>query len=235
MSYMRRKRSTPDGSVVELNLYYAYKAVPTDPHIREKRAARVQEISEAQRAGNLRRAISDLAMRIASNFKRDDWYVTLTSRRKWSIEEAKTAWHDFINHVRKIYRKAGAVLKYVGTMEKGKRCRPHFHVLLNAAPPDVLDQLRDLWKHGILKIELYNGTADDAADVAAYMKKELGTRIMASHTLEKPVIRKERVARSECWRPKVKIPAGYHVNERLSYRGYTADGYPMQHIIFVRD
>ena len=251
MSYVKRIKSTPSQSVIEMSLFYTYKDQPTNPLIREKRAARKNLTPENQKAGNLRRAQNDLKMKIASNFQAGDYYVTLTMRPReemdaegkihktmWTEDEARAEWRKFYNKLSKLYKMCCEKLRYIGVMEIGKSGMVHFHVLIGAAcQPSVTDKMAKLWKHGFIKIQRYGGRASDAANIAGYMKKKNETHIMSTKGLLKPVVQEERVRRSEAWRPKIKAPKGYHVvkDDKCTWSGYTADGYPMVMVTFERD
>lgn len=49
----------------------------------------------------------------------------------------------------------------------------------------------------------------------------------------KPV--KKEIREAETYREEIKAPKGYHVVKELSYNGWTADGYPYQHVVYERD
>ena len=99
--------------------------------------------------------------------------------------------------------------------------------------------IKRYWTLGRVKVELFGGDYDDAVGLANYFKKEdveqHSGRIRTSKNLVSPVEKKETVKRSECYSTKIRPPAGYHINKRLTYQGYTKDGYPCQHIVFIKD
>lgn len=252
MSYMKRTRTTPNGDVIEMSLFYTYREQPKDPKVREKRAPRTNQTPDAQKAANLRRSQNDVKMKLASNFQAGDCYMTLTLKPKaimdtegeihyepWSEEEAKKAWRSFYSRLMKYYKEHGDHLKYMGVMEISKSGKTvHFHIVFSASSqPDALEQIRRFWKHGFVDIKFYGGTISDAAKVAAYLKKKNENKIMSSKGLMKPIAKTEKVHRSEAWRPTIVAPKGYHVvkDDRCTWRGFTSDGYPMVMVTFERD
>jgi hypothetical protein len=238
---MRRVKVTRDKKVIEKNLYYAYRAMPKDKKVRECRAGRKQQTTDQQKAINRQHAAGKLAMLIANNFQPGDWYLTMTTAGgKLTGEEAKKALDNFIVSLRRYYKRKGEELKYIAVLENlTGRARPHGHMLINALNTEDMEIIKKHWTLGRVKIELFGGDIDDCTNLAAYFKKEdveeHSGRVRTSHNLVRPEEKKEKVTRSECYKTQIVPPKGYHVHKRLTWQGYTKDGYPCQHIIFVRD
>ena len=75
------------------------------------------------------------------------------------------------------------------------------------------------------------GKEKDSAEEKA---EDMRGRLQTSHNLIRRPPKKTRVARSEAYRTDVKPPKGYRTVEAYTYRGYTADGYPIQHLVYER-
>jgi len=113
---------------------------------------------------------SDLRMTIDNNFKRNDYYITLTYKEQPSWEQAKKDIRNFIRRLQRVYKKAGKELKYIYVAE-GKR-RIHFHLLINREIDLYTEDIEKLWTSGMHKLVLYRGQAEDAIRLASYFVKE---------------------------------------------------------------
>lgn len=241
MAYMKKTTRTKDQKIIIKKLYYSLHAVPTGKAERKSRAKRINQTPEQQKAINRRYAAEKLALKIANNFKAGDWYLTLTiAGRVPEKEEVKKQLDNFMLNLRRYFKRKGDELKYVAVLENlTGRGRPHGHMLINALKPEDMEAIKKYWTLGRVKIELFGGEVDDCNDLAAYFKKEdvdeHSGRIRTSTNLITPVEKKEKVKRSDCYSTRIIPPKGYHVHQRLTYQGYTKDGYPCQNIVFVRD
>lgn len=243
MAYMKKIRKTANQNIIEQKLYYSWRALPSIPKLQETRAKRIAITTQQQREINRRRATADLMMLIAENFKAGDLYLTLTYKGKVPpAEKIKKNMDNFLQNLRKCYKKKQERLKYIALLENlyGSG-RGHGHILMNAIPDMDVNVLKKLWAQGRIKIELFGGSVDDSANLASYFKKERveknAGRIRTSQGLRRPREKKERVTRSECYNTAhIRPPKGYYMNKKLSILdGRTPEGYPYAYIIFVRD
>ena len=240
MGYMRKIRATIDRRIIEKDLYYTYHALPQGKEAR-KRAKRVNQTPEQQKETNRRHAAAKLALKMANNFRAGDWYLTLTIGGKVPPkDQVKKSLDNFMLNLRRYYKKKGDELKYIAVLENMTgRGRPHGHMLINAMTAEDMEAIKKYWTLGRIRIELFGGEVDDCNNLAAYFKKEdvdkHSGRIRTSTNLIEPIEKKEKVTRSECYSTRIIPPKGYHVHKRLTYQGYTKDGYPCQHIVFVRN
>lgn len=241
MGYMKKVRSTIDRRIIEKDLYYTYHVLPSIKELKRKRAKRVNQTPEQQKETNRRHAAAKLAMKIANNFKAGDWYITLTIGGKVpSKEEVKRKIDNFILNLRRHYKKKGKEFKYVAVIENMTgRGRPHGHLLVNSLDPEDMVFIKKCWTLGYPEVKLFGGDVDDCNRLAAYFKKEdvdkHSGRLRTSINLIDPIEKKEKVTRSECYSTQIRPPKGYHVHKSLTYQGYTKDGYPCQHIVFVKN
>ncbi|WP_110955735.1 rolling circle replication-associated protein [Anaerosinus massiliensis] len=240
MGYMRKIRATLDRRIIEKDLYYTYHALPTKKETK-KRAKRVYQTPEQQKEINRRHAAAKLALKIANNFKAGDWYLTLTIAGKVPTkDQVKKMFDNFMLNLRRYYKRKGDELKYIAVLENMTgRGRPHGHMLMNAMTAEDMEVIKKYWTLGRMRIEFFGGDIDDCNNLASYFKKEdvdeHSGRIRTSTNLVNPVETKEKVKRSECYSTRILPPKGYHIHKRLTYQGYTKDGYPCQHIVFVRN
>lgn len=241
MGYMKKVRATIDRRIIAKDLYYTYQALPESKEARKTRAKRKKQTPEQQKEINRRHAAAKLAMKMANNFKAGDWYVILTIGGKLPPKaEIKKAFDRFMANLRRYYKKKSKELKYIAVMEHMTgRGRPHAHILINALDAKDMEAIKKYWTLGRPRVELFGGDVDDCSKMAAYFKKEdveeHSGRVRTSTNLVNPIEKKEKVKRSECYSTRIIPPKGYHVHKRLTYQSYTKDGYPCQHIIFVRD
>lgn len=240
MAYMRKTRATIDRRIIEKDLYYTYRTVQGGKEGR-KRAKKVKQTPEQQKETNRRHAAARLALKIANNFRAGDWYLTMTiSGEVPEKESIKKSVDNFLVNLRRYYKRKGDELKYIAVLENMTgRGRPHSHLLINSLTAEDMEAIKKYWTLGRVRVELFGGDVDDCNNLAAYFKKEdvdeHSGRIRTSANLMEPIEKKEKVTRSECYSSRIVPPKGYHVHKRLTYKGYTKDGYPYQHIVFVRD
>jgi len=93
-------------------------------------------------------------------------------KKKSITPEAMKTKKDIQNFTRRLnrrYKKLGKELKYIYIAE-GKT-RIHFHMIINNAEL-YSDELNELWPHGMHKLMLYQGRAEDAVRLASYFVKE---------------------------------------------------------------
>ena len=241
MGYMKKTRKTVDQKIIEKDLYYTYHALPETKEARKTRAKKINQTPEQQKETNRRHAASKLALKIANNFNAGDWYLTMTISGTVPVrEDVKKSLDKFMSNLRRYYKRKGDELKYVAVIENlTGRGRPHAHMLINALTADDMAAIKKYWTLGRVRIDLFGGEVDDSADLASYFKKEdvdqHSGRIRTSTNLIDPIEKKEKVKRSECYSTRIVAPKGYHIHKRLTYQGYTKDGYPCQHIVFVRN
>ncbi len=159
---------------------------PTPQDGRRQRAAKCKATSAAQQAINNKTAREDLELLAAANPDLQ-LFVTLTyeqlpaadtdSARRAAL---KSNIKNFIRTIRTVRGRRRELLKYIYVTEGHHgNTRPHHHLLINAADPDQLQQIREelqsLWKHGHVDIErIFTGdnTGSTYEDIARYMTKE---------------------------------------------------------------
>ena len=236
MAYMKSIWHSVDRRLIAIKKYYAYRALPENPKIREKRAGRQQQTTKSQQAINHMMKVERQIRLLSDNFSCGDWYVTLTySGKRPPGERVKKDWDRFKERVRRIYKRAGAEMKYIGVLENMTgNGRPHGHILLPALTPVELKKIQACWPQGIINTKIFGGGAMDVARLGEYFCKEKFSHVSSSRNLIRRKPKKEKVTRSEAYKTEIKIPKGYQIVKELTYCGWTAEGYPIQHIFFER-
>lgn len=213
--------------------YYSHRALPLHPTTREKRAKKQNVTKETQAAVNRRLRAEKLSRLIIDNFETGDLYITLTCRAFMDAETITKAFNDgFKRRIRDIYKKAGVPAKYISVLENlNGGGRPHAHILLPAVPMQWIEKIKAAWPHGNVEIKLFGGHLRDAEKMADYFTKEKiadqSGRIQPSRNLVRREPKKERVTRADAYNPELVAPKGYRIIKDLSYRTYTAEGYPV--------
>lgn len=113
-----------------------------------KRRSRCRPTRDCQARLNQRDAERKAKRIVQANFTENDLEVDLTFARPESAEGAVKEAQKLLRRLRKIYREAGAELKYFLIWEQGaKSGRVHFHLILNAGPVSR-DEIEGMWQHG---------------------------------------------------------------------------------------
>ena len=133
-------------------------------------------------------------------------------------------------------------MKYIYIAE-GKT-RIHFHMIINNAEL-YSDEINELWPHGMHKLMLYQGRAEDAVRLASYFVKEKRSacysdkedafkrRWNSSKNLEKPKVKTEILKPSE-WRDYIQPPKGYYVETDSVVESVSDEGYPYRFYRLIR-
>lgn len=239
MAYI--KKIVEAGKDLEISKYYSArygrKGAPRRPN-EEKTDLPQWRVNEKNAENRLR-------LLILCNFREEDWRLNLTyADNPPDGEQAYKDLTNFIRRLKRLYKKHGHELKWVGTTElRGHRV--HHHLLINNIKIDR-KEIAALWPHAKLNyrsMHFYDGQVDDAARVAKYFIKEtretfyLATskqkqRWRASRNLVQPKITRE-VIHSKSWREKPKAIKGYYVADVVN--SWTRDGYPFQFYRLVRE
>ncbi|MDF2631462.1 MAG: hypothetical protein K0Q85_58 [Caproiciproducens sp.] len=229
MSHLKRRVKA--GRVIDTNVYH------TARHNSPKRPRQKNHntTSEQQRKNNERRSQNTLFQIISANFRPDDYYLTFTygkEKEEPPPEEAKKYLGKLLDKLRKIYKKLGTPLKYIGVTEHQK-CRIHHHLLINNIGISI-KQIKKYWEHGFMKLQLFAGEWEDCERLANYFVKESantfntdkkvhGLRWISSKNLihPKPEV---KVVNGSSWLENPKPIKGYYI--AFVRRGWTQHGYP---------
>lgn len=160
-----RQRVWRCGPYTELELYPVFQPPG-------KRRGKCRPTRECQARLNQRAAEMRLARLLRANFDDQDLEIDLTYAAPPSAEGAVIDLRKFLRELRKRWRKAGAELKYIYTMEQGKKSgRVHFHLVINAGPTSR-DALEDLWGHGYANARRLRMDENGVSGLAGYLSKQ---------------------------------------------------------------
>lgn len=210
---------------------------------------------------NMRQAARKLARKLNANYKPGDWHITLTYRKEArpTPEEARKILSDFIAELRKRYRQAGYILKWIAVTEYKKK-HPHHHIVINeinAGKQQTTHRfVRELWSgRGNPKfVPLYDN--GEYSRLAEYLIKETDEtfreskergkqRYGCSRNLINPKPEtdpRETKTLQEAgangirtpWRQEPKPRPGYYIDPDSLFNGLDKMGYPYQRYIMIK-
>lgn len=193
-------------------------------------------------------AIKRLARKINANFIADDLHVVLTYRKedRPNTEEAKKILKDFVDCLRKEYKKKKLPMKYVITTEYLNKAI-HHHIIINNGIEhgvNTMSLIRELWAYGRPKYV----PLDDSGDyklLASYFIKETsktfrdknshqGTRYSCSRNLIIPEPEVE-VIEANTFSKTPKPYKGYYIDKNSIVEGINpVTGYRYQHYTMIK-
>ena len=163
--FVVRQRIWCCGQFAEVELYPVFQPPG-------KRRSRCRPTKECQRRLNQRASQMKLARLLRMNFAEGDLEIDLTYASPESVEGAAADLRKFLRELRKIWRKAGEELRYIYTMEQGKKSgRVHFHLVLNQGPLGR-DELESLWGHGYANARRLRMDENGVSGLAGYLSKQ---------------------------------------------------------------
>lgn len=189
----------------------------------------------------------DVRRLIKWNFKKNDYWLTVTYRKgdRPSGAQMQKDVQKLIRKVREKYRKAGYEMKYIYRLGIGKRGGPHVHMLVNRIPDaDVI--ISTAWDKGHVNFRTMADT-DGVTELAKYIVKPLEeweqdeikryhpSRNLIRKNPTRKTIRRRRLAdrRGEPIWPKA--PKGYYVDTSSVRIGRNmVTGYYYRHYTLVR-
>ena len=136
------------------SIEYEYKFAGNYGAKGEKRNVRKKATPEQIQKQNQLNREKKMRRLIKANFLPDDLWETLKYPKgtRKPIVEVKKDLKDFIDSMRKAYKKRGEIFKFIYRLEIGKRGGIHIHILINrTTDTDLL--VNDIWKHGSVNHE----------------------------------------------------------------------------------
>lgn len=234
------------GNTKEFSNYYSGRYKNYAPRLpAEKRT------EERMRRWQDKRAEDNCRHAIHCNFGVGDLFATLhyPPKTRKSSEEIREDIKELLRQLRKLFKKTGAVLKYIFTVGRGKRGAIHFHMVLNQMSTKVLE---DIWQDITGTDEcpypsVYIRHLDRSGyypKVAAYLIKNAketfwsedriyGKRYCASRNLKKPIIKVEEIG-AKTWLKEPRQQKGYYIDKNYNYNGFDGAGYPYQSYVMVK-
>ncbi len=192
---------------------------------------------------NRRNAERNLQVKLHANFKEGDIHAVLTyGGEPPSQEEAKKELKNFLQRLRRQFKKDGRELRWIATTEY-KNHRIHHHVILPAMDSRLLDRL---WTAGHVRPTYLDGSGD-YRKLAAYLIKETDKtfrepgasskqRYSCSRNLVIPPVKTETVSARELMQHPKPVK-GYALDEDSIYQGVNpVTGIPyMEYVMIATD
>ncbi|MDR1574105.1 MAG: hypothetical protein LBS24_07325 [Clostridiales Family XIII bacterium] len=173
---------------------------------------------------NERYSLRELAIKLDANFEAGDPHVVLTYGVEPSLEESRKIAASFLKRLRRAYRDAGIVLKWVMVTEWANT-RVHHHLVLSGGIP--VSAIEKIWGQGRARASFLYG--DTFRGLAEYLTKEtrktfrdpdspVKRRFSCSRTVVTPPARTDFLTRADL-DADPKPPKGYYIPPESVYRG----------------
>lgn len=238
MPYM--KMTCRAGKTKEIAKYYTYWLQPRG----RKREPKRNPTTEQQKRINDRHLARRLTRLLNANFDETCWYLTFSYReesRPKDKEELHRQEQKLLRELRKAYKKAGLVFRYVWTAEVGKRGAAHIHMVVSAIDARLL---REVWKHGWINIKPLDSSGQYrrlAEYFIKYFQKTRGTDSQLqkkaynpSKNLVRPAVHIKKMRGSRFSR-EIRVPAGWYLDKDSLREGVNADGYEFLYYTLIKE
>ena len=207
------------GRTKQHTYYYATRTDTKEGSRRRKE----NKTSEAQKKVNSRQSVKKLTWILNENFDSTSLYVTFSyekDKRPSGKEELRAGVEKLLRDIRRIYRAAGEVAKYVWVAEVGERGAAHVHMVLNAI--DV-KSLRKCWNNGWITIKPLDDSGQYrrlASYFVKYSEKTMktcegfsGRRYNSSKNLKIPQPQRTTVTAKNAYNHTIEIPRGWYLDK----------------------
>lgn len=183
------------------------------------------------------------------NFSPGDLWIMLSypARSRPTTEQVRGNMKEFLRKIKREYKKAGEIFKYVFSAGRGSRGAVHFHLVL---PKFDIDQIRDIWAdivnggkwvktnfEPLTKLRDYEGVASYIiknseetffSDDPLYKK-----RYCMSGNLGKKEV-KPKIIKAKEFRKDPPERKGYYIDKQRSYSWVNKYGYLFQYTVYVK-
>lgn len=217
----------------------------------QKREKKKKASPEDIKRQNQWKRVRDLLRLIKWNFKKHDYWMTLTYKKgeRPSWEQILDDVGKCIRKVRMKYRKQGMELKYIYRIAIGKNGGPHVHILANRfsnekTGSDII--FSECWERGHVNFTTtyeFGGFKELAKYIAKpleewepeKMKRFHPSRNLIRKESEKEVIRRRALVDKNGQPREPKAPKGYYVDPDSIRMGINpVTGYPYRHYTLVK-
>lgn len=158
-----------------------------------KRRSKCRPTSDIQKRLNQKNREKWLLRLVRGNFGEEDYFSTLTFKGEnepESLEEAKRIIRNYLARLRRRYRKAGAELKYIYTIERGKK-NGHWHYHLFLSGGISRDEIEACWGLGYANSRRLQPKEDGLAALVHYVTKGQNEYGFRAWTSSKNLLRPE--------------------------------------------
>lgn len=138
-----------------------------------KRRKRFKPTRQTQERLNLRNSRRRLLRLLRTNFHENELHLTITYENNELPETPQAAERlicNYLQRLRRLFKKSSIPLKYVRITERGKNGRYHHHIVLSGGIDR--DRLERLWRHGRANCDRLQFDDDGLAGLAKYLTKE---------------------------------------------------------------
>lgn len=176
----------PDYIEIDMFPFYELKYKP-------QRSGKKNVTSPKQKKLNNKNSRRYFRLLAKSNFGQNDYHLTLSyteDNLPLSVPEAEKEVQKFIRRLKRVYKKADKLLKYIYITEEGaKKARLHHHLLVNAEAGVDRNAIEKAWGKGYansVRIQLEHGGIDG---LVTYLGKDPKgrKRYTSSRNLVKPL------------------------------------------------
>lgn len=188
-------------------------------------------------------------LRNKMNFSPGDLWVTLTypPKTKPTSEKVKGDINEFLKRLRRAYKKAGDMCKYIYSVGRGARGAIHLHFVLKKFDTEFISMTWQNIVNGGEWVHVHVEHLDRSRNwhkIASYIIKNgeetflsndpiIRQRFSSSRNL---VMKKARahIVHAKAWAKEPPERKGYYIDKNLSYDGVNRYGYPIQYTVYVR-
>lgn len=211
-----------------------------------KPGPRKKMTSEEMAKVNERNCIKKLRRKIQANFDEEDLFLTLTYRAasRPDVKTARKQLKNFLNRIRKIWKKEGYKLKYIVVTEYMNKSI-HHHLILNDLPDGSgSKKVNQIWKTNGATHNKYLYEDGHYERLASYLVKETNKsfraagnpaklRYSCSRNLKDPKPRIEKLKRDD-WPEEPRVPKGFFLDKSSLVNGIDKRGYRYQYYRLIR-
>lgn len=204
---------------------------------------RMNPTPEQMKVYNQNQAARKLNRKICANFEPGDYHITLTYRPENRLppDESKKVLKNFLNNLRKDYRKADNELKYIITTE-WRHTAIHHHIIINRIR-GTTEMVRRRWTMGRPRFTPLDDTGD-YIKLAEYFVKETSKERIAgkekgrqsyscSRNLIIPQPKVERIHAKD-FADEPRPVKGYYIIKESVVNGVTPFGYKYQYYTMAK-
>ena len=179
-----------------------------------------------------------------ANFDSSCWYITFDykkEQRPESVDVLHKQEQKLLRDLRKIYKKANAVFKYVWTAEVGKRGGAHIHMVVSSID---IRLLKNIWTYGWTTIKPMDSSGQYRRLAEYFIKYFQKTRDTdeqiqkKSYNPSKNLIRpvpKRKPMKGNKFSYEIKVPRGWYLDKDSVRQGITADGYEFMYYTLIKE
>ncbi len=194
---------------------------------------------------NEKNCIKKLRRKIQANFDPGDLFLTLTYKKEIrpDAKEARRILKNYLERLRRKWKKAGAPLKYIIVTEYENKSI-HHHLILNDLPDGSgAKAANQCWKGNGGTHTEYLYEDGHYEDLAAYLVKETkktfrkpGSPSKARYSCSRNLIDpkpKTTILKSDRWPEDPRVPKGYYLDKQSLVNGVNKMGYRYQYYRLV--